>query len=83
MTATVNHWVSIHVFLADTPLMEDYLCHHAIPCIRRWRREGWVRDWFFVRYWEGGPHLRLRLLCPENRAADDFVPDFADGVVTR
>ena len=42
-----------------------------------------MRAWFFVRYWEGGPHIRFRLLCPEGRSADDFVPDFVAGVATR
>jgi hypothetical protein len=31
------------------------------PFVRRCQREGWIDGWFFIRYSEYGPHVRLRL----------------------
>jgi hypothetical protein len=53
-------WISVHLFHrgnldylitgAVAPLAEDLTCSGALG------------GYFFLRYWEGGPHLRLRLL---------------------
>ncbi|MFD4459730.1 thiopeptide-type bacteriocin biosynthesis protein [Nocardia sp. NPDC058480] len=61
-------WDSVHVFFHGdhdrlltefvAPLVDDLTAEHAI--------EGW----FFLRYWEGGPHIRLRLLPASNAAGD-------------
>jgi len=34
------------------------------------RSDGLIADWFFIRYWEGGPHLRIRLRDPLPGVAD-------------
>ncbi|QNR86543.1 hypothetical protein H9N25_09185 [Pedobacter riviphilus] len=52
-------WFSLYIFYhenADRLLIE--LIH---PFIRQWRR-----PWFFIRYWERGNHIRLRLKAAEN-----------------
>ncbi|NII82853.1 MULTISPECIES: thiopeptide-type bacteriocin biosynthesis protein [unclassified Pedobacter] len=52
-------WFSLYIFYhenADRLLIE--LIH---PFIWQWRR-----PWFFIRYWEGGNHIRLRLKASEN-----------------
>jgi hypothetical protein len=52
-------WVSAHVFYSD-PL--DPLLRKAIrPLVTELAGSGLVDGWFFLRYWEGGPHVRLRL----------------------
>ncbi|MEV6737207.1 lantibiotic dehydratase C-terminal domain-containing protein [Streptomyces sp. NPDC051104] len=59
-------WLSWHVHgPADgtrtdhlTPLVADNLAE----LIHTQREAGALRGWFFIRYWEGGPHLRVRLL---------------------
>lgn len=61
MKPTARRWLSVHVFLADPALQERYLCEHVKPRLREWRSTGRVSQWFFIRYWEGGPHLRIRL----------------------
>lgn len=54
-------WTSIHVFLADSGNSERWLTEVLIPLTREWRAQGIINSWFFVRYWEGGPHIRVRL----------------------
>jgi len=61
MAQISKRWLSVHVFLADPGLQERYLAERLAPCLRTWRADGLVTQWFFIRYWEGGPHLRIRL----------------------
>ncbi len=52
-------WVSVHVHY-QTGL--DRLLTEAVdPLIRRLGEEGLHNGWFFLRYWDGGTHLRLRI----------------------
>jgi thiopeptide-type bacteriocin biosynthesis protein len=64
-------WTSLHVFLADPGKSERWLTEILLPLTRDWRGQGIINSWFFIRYWEGGPHLRLRLrgLAPEHLPA--------------
>lgn len=59
-----DQWLSLHVFLADPRRQERYLCERLAPQLRAWREGGMLDQWFYVRYWEGGPHLRIRLRGP-------------------
>lgn len=53
-------WVSAHVFYSDP--LEPLLCEAVRPLVAELDESGMVDGWFFLRYWEGGPHVRLRLL---------------------
>ncbi|MGN7989828.1 thiopeptide-type bacteriocin biosynthesis protein [Pedobacter sp. 22226] len=47
-------WLSVYIFCNGEA---DQLLKQAIhPFIRQW-----TAPWFFIRYWEGGDHIRLRL----------------------
>jgi thiopeptide-type bacteriocin biosynthesis protein len=61
-------WIAAHIFYyahADGLLTE---C--VSPLVEQMRNQGLVRRFFFIRYWENGPHIRLRLspASPENEA---------------
>jgi len=52
-------WLSLYIFYHENA---DRLLKELIyPFIRQWHR-----PWFFIRYWEGGNHVRLRLKAAEN-----------------
>ncbi|MET8627120.1 thiopeptide-type bacteriocin biosynthesis protein [Kitasatospora sp. NPDC004669] len=58
-------WVSAHLFYhAD----QDAVVVGVVkPTVERLRRAGQADGFFFLRYWEGGPHIRLRVLTrPEH-----------------
>lgn len=61
MTASHTPWLSLHVFLSDVPQTERFLDEQIAPLVKRWRGDGTLARWFFIRYWEGGPHVRVRL----------------------
>ncbi|MET9914133.1 lantibiotic dehydratase C-terminal domain-containing protein [Streptomyces sp. NPDC006476] len=59
-------WVCAHIFY-DTD--QDALLTGCVrPLVQALTANGLVQRYFFLRYWEGGPHVRLRLLLA--RAAD-------------
>ncbi|XVV00446.1 lantibiotic dehydratase C-terminal domain-containing protein [Actinosynnema sp. CA-248983] len=52
-------WIAAHVFHRGD---QDLLVSHAMaPLCTELVHCGQIDDWFFLRYWEGGPHVRLRL----------------------
>jgi thiopeptide-type bacteriocin biosynthesis protein len=67
MAEPVRDWVGAHVFHRGD---QDLLVTRAVsPLCEELARAGRVGGWFFLRYWEGGPHVRLRLLT-KGPAAD-------------
>jgi hypothetical protein len=53
-------WVSAHAFYHGN--LDDLLAMAVAPLVAELAREGLAANWFFLRYWDGGPHLRLRVL---------------------
>jgi thiopeptide-type bacteriocin biosynthesis protein len=63
--ADVNreYWLSAHVYRYGAvygSAGDDTILDLAAPVFERCRRAGWIERFFFVRYLEGGPHVRLR-----------------------
>ena len=56
MTGTWVCW-HLHVGAMGADLMDSVLLDGVVPVLA----ELPVSKWFFVRYWQGGPHLRLRM----------------------
>jgi thiopeptide-type bacteriocin biosynthesis protein len=54
-------WHALHIFLSEPTLSNRFLVEWLAPQARQQLLAGHARNWFFVRYWEGGPHLRVRL----------------------
>lgn len=66
---TTPAWVSLHVFHTD-PL--DRVITEAVgPLVHTLTDEGRIEGYFFLRYWESGPHLRLRLRPTGPQAAGE------------
>ncbi len=61
MNATPRHWDSLHIFIHDHSLQERFLCDVLAPLVAASSQAPRHSAWFFIRYWEGGPHLRLRI----------------------
>ncbi len=57
-------WLSAHLFFEGGmygPECDRVVLDVAEPFVLRCRREEWTDGHFFIRYGEGGPHVRLRL----------------------
>ncbi|MDH6115217.1 thiopeptide-type bacteriocin biosynthesis protein [Kitasatospora sp. MAP12-15] len=55
-------WHSFHLFLhSDTAAVDAVLTEELAPLLDGLVADGQAAAWFFIRYGEGGPHLRIRL----------------------
>ncbi|MDL4773940.1 thiopeptide-type bacteriocin biosynthesis protein [Actinomadura xylanilytica] len=53
-------WISAHAFHQGD---QDRLIVEAVgPLATGLAEDGRISGWFFLRYWDGGPHVRVRLL---------------------
>jgi Lantibiotic biosynthesis dehydratase C-term len=68
-------WRSLHLFVADREDL-DGLILEAASVIGRF--PDCRDDWFFIRYVEGGLHLRLRIGAQASRHFDDIRAHMAD-----
>lgn len=55
------HWRALHCFLSDTSRLERFLLDAVVPEMDRLLAGQLLQRWFYIRYDEGGHHLRLRL----------------------
>ncbi|MCC3765523.1 thiopeptide-type bacteriocin biosynthesis protein [Glycomyces sp. TRM65418] len=66
-----RNWRALHVFCHRGKAAADRLVTATIaPLARSLRAEGLIDRWFFIRYWEGGPHVRVRLAGPDKERLD-------------
>jgi hypothetical protein len=69
---STSRWAALHVYHCG-PL--DILLREAVaPLVRDLSATGGLEDWFFIRYGDGGPHLRLRLRAAGHRLDADVLP---------
>ncbi|MER7166063.1 thiopeptide-type bacteriocin biosynthesis protein [Micromonospora sp. NPDC000207] len=57
---TAPPWLSLHAFHSGDH--DRLLTETVAPLVTSLQADGRLAQFFFIRYWEGGPHLRLRLL---------------------
>ncbi|MFD5569504.1 lantibiotic dehydratase C-terminal domain-containing protein [Streptomyces cadmiisoli] len=62
---TERQWISLHVFRHDD--LSELLLRQIGPLATALRAQGKVHGFFYLRYWEGGPHVRVRLLVEPDR----------------
>jgi hypothetical protein len=56
---TRNVWLSAHVFRHDD--LDTLLTEQIGPLGAELAADGLIQRFFYLRYWEGGPHVRVRL----------------------
>lgn len=54
------NWISLHIF--HNYSFEKVLNEHIFPLTNYLKEKKYIRSMFFIRYWEGGPHIRYRVL---------------------
>lgn len=88
-TAEQVTWVSAHLPVNSSLYSEqcdEFLRSVVFPCVREARATGWVRESFFVRYGEGGSHIRLRLQaapdCPRDKLEEMIAEAYLQWTVS-
>jgi len=71
-------WISAHIFYNNDlhPLLVDCVR----PLIGLLRERGLLSRYFFVRYWEGGSHVRLRMLPTDVTAVPEIKAILEDSI---
>jgi thiopeptide-type bacteriocin biosynthesis protein len=62
-------WLSFHLFLEDG--FDDFLVSALPPFLAAESKRGSFCRFFFIRYSEGGDHLRLRFLAPQGQGLEE------------
>lgn len=77
-THTERQWSAFHIFMHDAnkqdPFLQEWLTVKAKALVA----EKAAESWFFLRYWDGGPHLRIRFLNLKNEA--EVLTQIQEGV---
>lgn len=68
-----RRWISVHLFYHGD--LSALLVGCVQPLLIRLEQSGLISAYFFVRYWQGGPHLRLRLLPRTASAAAPIMDE--------
>ena len=75
MDAGRGQWVSLHVHYGEA--FDTLLLRGVMPLIRSYSDQNLIDGYFFIRYLERGPHLRVRVLCNANASRDVLQSDLA------
>ncbi len=54
-------WMALHIHLSDPVLATRFLVEWLHPRVRALHEGGQITRWFYLHYWDGGPHLRVRV----------------------
>jgi thiopeptide-type bacteriocin biosynthesis protein len=70
LATDTGSWTSLHCFVSwRTEHIDEFLTDVLAPLLDGLRAEGRITDWFFIRYWQGGPHMRVRFRSADARTA--------------
>ena len=63
----IEKWLSYHIFC------HNLMHHDSIICtLNNWASKEGITCFFFIRYWEGGPHIRFRIKTTESSNKDYY-----------
>lgn len=67
-------WSAVYVYLHRSRAdIDSFLLEHLAPHAEELVAAGHAGAWFYLRYWDGGPHLRARFLDADGDAVAEFA----------
>lgn len=78
MIFMIDRWCSLHVFFHDFSNVETVLNRLIWPSLQSGIINKEIKKYFFIRYWEGGPHLRIRYIVQEGIDTEEFTERLTD-----
>lgn len=57
----MNNWMSFHIFLSGRDQTHSFLTEWLANSCDLMVKEQTIAQWFYIRYWDGGPHVRVRM----------------------
>lgn len=71
-----NKWLAGYIYYGEP--LDKVIVEAVIPFVYEVMENEWVEKFFFIRYWEKGPHIRLRFLGDSKRLESDLKPRFQE-----
>lgn len=68
-----NIWLAAYLYYAEP--WEHLLTDAVMPFVYRAFEKKWVEQFFFLRYWERGPHIRLRFNGKKQKLEEELRPE--------
>ena len=65
-----SNWLSVHLFYSEP--WESFLLKAVLPYLNTVMNTGIAEQYFFIRYWDRGPHIRLRFKA-ENAVIENIL----------
>ena len=59
-----SEWLYVNVYVGEQTA-DEVLCDGVKPLVATVQQQGFVDHWFFIRYHDPNPHLRLRFHCQQ------------------
>jgi thiopeptide-type bacteriocin biosynthesis protein len=81
MKSMNNNYLGVHVFY-NTADLRGVLLDCIEPLVRQLQARELLERYFFIRYWEGGAHVRLRLL-PREHVSHEQIKSCVDREIER
>lgn len=69
-----SRWLYLQIY-AETSLLDTILLSAVAPCCEQFTADGLICKWYFIRYFDPGPHIRLRVLLVKSQ---DWQTVFSD-----
>lgn len=80
-TTDQDCWAALHCFLeGPTEHVDAFLRDVVGPLLTGLRDDAALTDWFFIRYAEGGPHLRVRMRGASQATVDVVAAALATSI---
>lgn len=75
-------WISAHIFYAEP--LDNLILKCLLPLVSQIRNEEGFYGYFFIRYWERGPHIRLRVNVEKEKTKvfKDWIESFVYAFMT-
>lgn len=72
-------WKSYHIFINNYDVIDEFIKSDFRTIIEYLRNN--IDKWFFIRYWQGGPHIRLRYL--EKDVNESNIVNFIESLLKK
>jgi hypothetical protein len=69
-----SNWLSIHIFYSEP--FDRILTDVLLPFVKDQISKGTINSYFFIRYWENGPHIRLRVKTKQKSLCEVLYAQF-------
>lgn len=82
-------WYSKHLFIHDNAYHDEFLTEYLKPFVNMLLIKNKIDKFFFIRYWQGGPHIRFRYKANAeygreiDRDLDTIFKDFLESYVPK